>query len=98
LSPDEAPAGPCATGASGVYLCASNPPILGQHSRPRGLLLFLSRYNRASEGQARCFYEHLTVPIRRISRFRQGAEVALKVPMQIRRQEFWFALLQTLIS
>ena len=57
----------------------------------------LSRYNRASEVR-RVVYEHLTVPIRRISGFRQGAEVALKVPMQIRRQEFWFALLQTLIS
>jgi hypothetical protein len=41
---------------------------------------------RATIGRAkvrRVVYDHLTAPIRRISRFRHGAEVALKVPTQI---------------
>jgi hypothetical protein len=44
----------------------------------------------------RVVYDHLTVPIRRISRFSHGAEVALNVPTQIGLQAIARALDETL--
>ena len=44
--------------------------------RRRSRFLFLPRHNRVSQGR-RMVYDHLMLPIRKISRFRHGAEVAL---------------------
>jgi hypothetical protein len=58
-----------------------NPLFWGAIAEARGLflflpLLFLPRHNRVSQGR-RMVYDHLMLPIWKISRFRHGAEVAL---------------------
>src|SRR5262249_54827021 len=63
--------------ASEAYACAGNPLFWGSIT---DLVAFLC-FCRATIVRAkvrRVVYDHLTVPIRRISRFRHGAEVGLK--------------------
>jgi hypothetical protein len=58
-------------------------PPLRHHNSARAFFVFLPRQNPGSEGQARVVYDHLTLPIRRISRFRHGAEVLSKELAQV---------------